>query len=84
MEPMAHSNQTILKKINHLKNVIFQQMTITEGSAFYGSWIDTTSVPIYISFYFFNVSNAKEFLDGANSGTFIKPILTQHGPYVYR
>ncbi|NXX85443.1 SCRB1 protein, partial [Urocolius indicus] len=50
---------------------------IDPSSISFSMWKDVP-VPFYMSVYFFEVLNPKEVLQGA------KPVLSQHGPYVYR
>ena len=52
-------------------------MTLTEGSRVFDSWKDPP-VPVYMQYFFFNVTNPEVFLEGG------KAALTQIGPYTYR
>jgi len=45
----------------------------------YSTWLDAPA-PIYTNFYFFNVTNAKQFV--ANSS--VRPHVQQLGPYIYQ
>ena len=53
-------------------------MRLTPGSEAYNTWLNTPA-PVYINFYFFNVTNAQEFVDKS-----VVPHVSQIGPYVYR
>ncbi|CAH8509316.1 unnamed protein product [Schistosoma turkestanicum] len=57
--------------------VVNQQLRLVPGSKFYANWLKP-SIPIRIQFYFFNLTNPKQFQHGA------RPILKQLGPYTYR
>lgn len=59
--------ETEVKKATVLKN----------GTDAYSAWADPPP-PIYMKFYFFNVTNPLEVLDGE------KPVVDEIGPYVYR
>ncbi|KAM5194692.1 lysosome membrane protein 2 [Mantella aurantiaca] len=59
--------ETEVKKVTVLKN----------GTEAYSAWTDPPP-PIYMKFYFFNVTNPLEILDGE------KPVVDEIGPYVYR
>ncbi|XP_018408784.1 PREDICTED: lysosome membrane protein 2 [Nanorana parkeri] len=59
--------ETEVKKVTVLKN----------GTEAYNAWVDPPP-PIYMKFYFFNVTNPLEVLDGE------KPVVDEIGPYVYR
>lgn len=62
----------------HYVFVFFQQeIVLVEGSRVFGSW-KTPPPPVYMEYFFFNVTNVNEFLQGA------KPELDQIGPYTYR
>jgi hypothetical protein len=52
---------------------------LKNNSEGYKAWL-TPQAPIYIDFYFFNVTNSREF----TSNWSIKPHVEQIGPYVYR
>ena len=55
-------------------------MTVQEGHATYEQ-LQEPSIPIYKNFYFFNLTNHKEFAE-RNGG--VKPVLQEVGPYSYR
>lgn len=59
--------ETEVKKVTILKN----------GTRAFDAWADPPP-PIYMKFYFFNVTNPLEILDGE------KPVVDEIGPYVYR
>lgn len=52
-------------------------MTLTEKSQVFESWKNPPP-PVYMEYYFFNVTNAEEFLAGK------KASVQQIGPYTYR
>lgn len=54
-----------------------QEIILVEGSRVFESW-KTPPPPVFMEFFFFNVTNVEEFLKGA------KPELKQIGPYTYR
>ncbi|KAJ8285210.1 hypothetical protein GJAV_G00023570 [Gymnothorax javanicus] len=54
-----------------------KEMTLTEGSRVFDSWKDPP-VPVYMQYFFFNVTNPEVFLAGG------KAAVTQIGPYTYR
>lgn len=64
-------------------NALFHYMIIQNvrldnlHSKVYQEWLQP-SVPIYLQFYFFNLTNPNEFLGGS------KPVVVQQGPYTYR
>ena len=64
-------NQNILKRI--LRS---QRLALREGEDTTQKWIDPPVTPL-IRFYFFNVTNPDDFLEGA------KPKLVEVGPYTY-
>uniref|UniRef100_A0AAR2JVJ0 Scavenger receptor class B, member 1 n=1 Tax=Pygocentrus nattereri TaxID=42514 RepID=A0AAR2JVJ0_PYGNA len=53
------------------------EITLTEGSKVFGTWKNPPP-PVFMEFFFFNVTNPDEFLAGA------KPRVTHMGPYTYR
>lgn len=57
--------------------LVFQEMTLTENSRVLDGWINPPP-PVYMQYYFFNVTNSEEVMMGA------KPIVSQIGPYTYR
>ncbi|UYV72752.1 scav-3 [Cordylochernes scorpioides] len=56
--------------------MVMQELPLENNSMVYNLWKDIP-LPFYQKFYFFNVDNPSQFLDGA------KLKLTQKGPYVY-
>ncbi|KAM6976000.1 lysosome membrane protein 2-like [Tautogolabrus adspersus] len=54
-----------------------REIVLVEGSRVFESW-KTPPPPVYMEYFFFNVTNVDEFLKGA------KPEVTQVGPYTYR
>ncbi|KAK3869390.1 hypothetical protein Pcinc_025297 [Petrolisthes cinctipes] len=59
-------------------DIIFQnQLQLVPGGRAFDMW-RTTPVPLFLSFYFFNLTNPKEFENGA------VPLLEEIGPYCYR
>lgn len=54
-----------------------QEIVLVEGSRVFDSW-KKPPPPVYMQFYFFNMTNPKEFLAGT------KPEVKQIGPYTYR
>lgn len=50
---------------------------MVEGSRVFESW-KRPPPPVYMEYFFFNVTNLDEFLAGA------KPVVNQVGPYTYR
>ncbi|XP_023264420.1 lysosome membrane protein 2-like isoform X1 [Seriola lalandi dorsalis] len=60
-----------------MHNRLKKEIVLVEGSRVFASW-KTPPPPVYMEFFFFNVTNVPEFLEGA------KPVLNQVGPYTYR
>jgi len=56
-----------------------QNMKLTPDSEGYSTWSNTPA-PVYMNFYFFNVTNAEQFVANPT----IRPHVQQIGPYVYR
>ncbi|CAB1458403.1 unnamed protein product [Pleuronectes platessa] len=54
-----------------------KEITLTEKSHFFESWKNPPP-PVYMEYYFFNVTNPEVFLKGG------KAVLKQIGPYTYR
>lgn len=54
-----------------------QEITLTEKSKVFDSWKNPPP-PVYMEYYFFNVTNPEEFLAGG------KAAVKQIGPYTYR
>uniref|UniRef100_A0A8C6M8I0 Scavenger receptor class B, member 2 n=1 Tax=Nothobranchius furzeri TaxID=105023 RepID=A0A8C6M8I0_NOTFU len=54
-----------------------QEIVLVEGSRVFESW-KRPPPPVFMEYFFFNVTNVDEILKGA------KPIVTQVGPYTYR
>lgn len=61
-----------------LESIIDRKLAVEEGSESYGFWKDNP-VPIYIKFYFFNITNPMDVWDNIS-----KPILEEVGPYTFR
>ncbi|KAG9261839.1 lysosome membrane protein 2a isoform X1 [Astyanax mexicanus] len=57
---------------------IKKEITLGENSRVLGGWINPPP-PVYMQYFFFNVTNPDEFLAGK-----AKPHVTQMGPYTYR
>ncbi|KAF5894664.1 lysosome membrane protein 2-like, partial [Clarias magur] len=53
------------------------EITLTEGSKVFDTWKNPPP-PVFMQFFFFNITNPDEFLAGQ------KPHLTHMGPYTYR
>ncbi|XP_068608935.1 LOW QUALITY PROTEIN: lysosome membrane protein 2-like [Brachionichthys hirsutus] len=60
-----------------MHNRLKKEMVLVEGSRVFESW-KTPPPPVYMEFFFFNVTNVNEFLNGA------RPEVQQVGPYTYR
>uniref|UniRef100_A0A0E9X053 Scavenger receptor class B member 2 n=1 Tax=Anguilla anguilla TaxID=7936 RepID=A0A0E9X053_ANGAN len=60
-----------------IHNRLKKEMTLTEGSRVFDSWKDPP-LPVYMQYFFFNVTNPEVFLEGG------KAAVTQIGPYTYR
>ncbi|XP_034458531.1 lysosome membrane protein 2-like isoform X2 [Hippoglossus hippoglossus] len=60
-----------------MDNRLKKELILVEGSRVFESW-KTPPPPVYMEFFFFNVTNVEEFLTGA------KPEVRQVGPYTYR
>ncbi|XP_026153144.1 lysosome membrane protein 2-like isoform X2 [Mastacembelus armatus] len=58
-------------------NRLKKEIVLVEGSRVFETW-KKPPPPVYMEFFFFNVTNVKEFLEGA------KPVVKQVGPYTYR
>ncbi|MBN3295511.1 SCRB2 protein, partial [Amia calva] len=58
-------------------NRLKKEITLTDGKDVFEAWKNPTP-PIYMQYFFFNVTNPEEFLAGG------KPAVTQIGPYTYR
>uniref|UniRef100_A0A3Q1EBT4 Scavenger receptor class B, member 2c n=1 Tax=Acanthochromis polyacanthus TaxID=80966 RepID=A0A3Q1EBT4_9TELE len=65
----------VFRTIMH--NRLKKEIVLVEGSRVFESW-KTPPPPVYMEYFFFNVTNVKEFLNGA------KPEVRQVGPYAYR
>ena len=50
---------------------------MTQGSRTFETW-KSPPPPVFMQYFFFNITNADEFLAGA------KPVVQQIGPYTYR
>ncbi|KAI3362214.1 hypothetical protein L3Q82_012544 [Scortum barcoo] len=62
---------------NFMHNRLKKEIVLVEGSRVFESW-KTPPPPVYMEFFFFNVTNVDEILEGA------KPEVIQVGPYTYR
>uniref|UniRef100_A0A8C8IIE7 Uncharacterized protein n=1 Tax=Oncorhynchus tshawytscha TaxID=74940 RepID=A0A8C8IIE7_ONCTS len=60
-----------------IHNRLKKELTLTEGSRVFETWKNPPP-PIFMQYFFFNVTNPDEFLAGA------KPFVSQVGPYTYR
>ncbi|XP_051268495.1 lysosome membrane protein 2 isoform X1 [Dicentrarchus labrax] len=60
-----------------MHNRLKKELVLVEGSRVFESW-KTPPPPVYMEYFFFNVTNVDEFLGGA------KPEVKQVGPYTYR
>ncbi|XP_051961858.1 lysosome membrane protein 2-like [Xyrauchen texanus] len=61
-----------------IHNKLKAEIKLTEGSKVFASWKNPPP-PIFLEFFFFNVTNPEEFLKGE-----AKPRVTEMGPYTYR
>ena len=50
------------------------------GTEAYETWLNPPA-PVYMDFYFFHVTNARQFIDQPST---TRPHVRQQGPYVYR
>lgn len=69
---LGHVFRTVMH--NRLK----KEIVLVEGSRVFESW-KTPPPPVYMEFFFFNVTNVDAFL-----GEGAKPVVNQVGPYTYR
>ncbi|XP_039635772.1 lysosome membrane protein 2-like isoform X3 [Perca fluviatilis] len=60
-----------------MHNRLKKEIVLVEGSRVFESW-KTPPPPVYMEYFFFNVTNVDAFLEGA------KPEVKQVGPYTYR
>ncbi|XP_035463215.2 lysosome membrane protein 2 isoform X1 [Scophthalmus maximus] len=60
-----------------MHNRLKKEIVLVEGSRVFESW-KTPPPPVYMEYFFFNVTNLDEFMKGA------KPEVKQVGPYTYR
>ncbi|XP_071751152.1 lysosome membrane protein 2-like isoform X3 [Centroberyx gerrardi] len=60
-----------------IHNRLKKEITLTEGSRVFETWKNPPP-PVFMEYFFFNVTNVDEFLAGA------KPVVAQVGPYTYR
>ncbi|XP_034048827.1 lysosome membrane protein 2-like isoform X2 [Thalassophryne amazonica] len=63
------------RKLMH--NRLKKEIILVEGSRVFESW-KTPPPPVFMEFFFFNITNVDAFLKGS------KPVVTQVGPYTYR
>ncbi|KAI2651675.1 Lysosome membrane protein 2 [Labeo rohita] len=61
-----------------IHNKLKGEISLTEGSKVFATWKNPPP-PVYMQFFFFNVTNPNEFLKGE-----AKAHLTEMGPYTYR
>uniref|UniRef100_A0A1A8HEK3 Scavenger receptor class B, member 2 n=1 Tax=Nothobranchius korthausae TaxID=1143690 RepID=A0A1A8HEK3_9TELE len=62
---------------NVLKETVKKEVVLRNGTEAFEAWEDPPA-PIYMQFYFFNVTNPEEVLDGE------RPAVVEIGPYTYR
>ncbi|XP_023684496.1 lysosome membrane protein 2c [Paramormyrops kingsleyae] len=62
---------------NFLHSTMKKEIVLKNGTDVFEAWVNP-SPPVYMQFYFFNVSNPSEVLKGEN------PSVTEVGPYTYR
>uniref|UniRef100_A0A8C7XKM7 Lysosome membrane protein 2 n=1 Tax=Oryzias sinensis TaxID=183150 RepID=A0A8C7XKM7_9TELE len=60
-----------------MENRLKKEIVLVEGSRVFESWKNPPP-PVFMEFFFFNITNAEDCLNGA------KPKVTQIGPYTYR
>ncbi|XP_077441939.1 lysosome membrane protein 2-like [Vanacampus margaritifer] len=60
-----------------MHNRLKKEIVLVEGSRVFESW-KRPPPPVYMEYFFFNVTNVEDFLAGA------KPVVNQVGPYTYR
>ncbi|XP_060791558.1 lysosome membrane protein 2 [Neoarius graeffei] len=60
-----------------IQNKLKGEITLTEGSKVFQTWKNPPP-PVFMEFFFFNVTNPNEFMAGE------KPRVTHMGPYTYR
>ncbi|XP_078478298.1 lysosome membrane protein 2-like [Lampetra planeri] len=60
-----------------IHNRLKKEIVLVEGSRVFESW-KRPPPPVYMEFFFFNVTNVEEIVTGA------KPVVNQVGPYTYR
>ncbi|XP_077593507.1 lysosome membrane protein 2-like isoform X1 [Stigmatopora nigra] len=60
-----------------MHNRLKKEIVLVEGSRVFESW-KRPPPPVYMEYFFFNVTNEEEILNGA------KPVVNQVGPYTYR
>ncbi|KAJ3605416.1 hypothetical protein NHX12_027463 [Muraenolepis orangiensis] len=63
---------------NIIHNRLKREITLTEGSRVFETW-KSPPPPVYMQYFFFNVTNAEDFLKNKT-----RPVLSQVGPYTYR
>ncbi|XP_035704870.1 scavenger receptor class B member 1 [Folsomia candida] len=68
---------------NFIESTIKKQAQLKNGTEMFEKWVDIP-IPIYIKFYFFNVTNADKFLAGVGGDWSTKPEVEELGPYIYR
>ncbi|XP_067114503.1 lysosome membrane protein 2-like [Osmerus mordax] len=60
-----------------IRNRLKREITLTQGSRTFETW-KSPPPPVFMQYFFFNLTNADEFLAGD------KPVVQQIGPYTYR
>ncbi|KAF7661796.1 hypothetical protein LDENG_00254830 [Lucifuga dentata] len=60
-----------------LQSVVKKEVVLENGTEAFEGW-ENPPAPIYMQFYFFNVTNPQEVLDGE------RPAVSEVGPYTYR
>ena len=76
--PFLNKRSILIYPVSNIVLLLSQKLELTPGSEGYVFW-HTMPVPIFIKFYFWNVTNADEVVNNKS-----RPILEQLGPYVYR
>jgi len=64
-----------------------QETMLAEGTTAFEAW-EVVPAPVYMSYYFYNITNADAFLSNFNGATKpdppVKPYLEEIGPYTFR
>ncbi|XP_039251289.2 platelet glycoprotein 4-like [Styela clava] len=64
------------------ENIVKRESVIANNTDAYAAW--SAPPPLYFELYVFNCTNPKEYLAGAENGTYVKPHFQELGPYVYK